>query len=294
MPFSGADVGGFFGNPSKELLTRWYQAGIWYPFFRAHAHIDARRREPWVPGEPYTSVIRDAVNIRYQLLPLFYTKFYQSSLSGAPVLDPLFYRYPDNEETYEIEDEFFLGDLLIKPVTDESAVSQSIYLPDEEIYYDYEDFSRIQGKGNHQVDAPLDKIPIFIKGGAVIPRKDRYRRSSKLTKYDPYTLVVALSLDGTAKGQLYIDDGETFDYKNGEFLYTDFELKNGILSSAPSSGNLKTDLKVEKIIVIGGDIGNATASQDGKSWSVSVEKHEHYSLVKNPGVFIEKEWSITF
>lgn len=86
MPFAGADVGGFFGNPSKELLTRWYQAGAFYPFFRAHAHIDARRREPYLAGEPYVSIIRDAIRLRYQLLPAWYTAFHRASWEGMPIL----------------------------------------------------------------------------------------------------------------------------------------------------------------------------------------------------------------
>jgi mannosyl-oligosaccharide alpha-1,3-glucosidase len=97
MPFAGglhipgdvlivADVGGFFGNPEPELLVRWYQSGAFYPFFRAHAHIDTKRREPWLFGEPYTSHIRDALRLRYQLLPAIYTTFHKSSVTGLPIL----------------------------------------------------------------------------------------------------------------------------------------------------------------------------------------------------------------
>lgn len=80
------DVGGFFGNPEPELLVRWYQSGVFYPFFRAHAHIDTKRREPWLFGEPYTSHFREALRLRYQLLPAIYTTFHKSSVSGLPIL----------------------------------------------------------------------------------------------------------------------------------------------------------------------------------------------------------------
>jgi mannosyl-oligosaccharide alpha-1,3-glucosidase len=79
-------VGGFFGNPEPELLVRWYQAGAFYPFFRAHAHIDTKRREPWLFREPYTSHLRDALRLRYQLLPAMYTAFHTSSVNGLPIL----------------------------------------------------------------------------------------------------------------------------------------------------------------------------------------------------------------
>lgn len=86
LPFSGADVGGFFGDPEPELLTRWYQAGAFYPFFRAHAHLDSKRREPWLFGEPYTSQIRAAIRTRYSLLPLWYTLFQEASTEGVPII----------------------------------------------------------------------------------------------------------------------------------------------------------------------------------------------------------------
>jgi alpha 1,3-glucosidase len=71
LPFIGSDTGGFFGNPNEELLTRWFQASAYHPFFRAHAHHDAKRREPYVFGEPHTSRLRSSVVTRYQHLPLW-------------------------------------------------------------------------------------------------------------------------------------------------------------------------------------------------------------------------------
>ncbi|CCH43501.1 alpha 1,3-glucosidase [Wickerhamomyces ciferrii] len=297
MPFAGADVGGFFGNPSKELLTRWYQAGIWYPFFRAHAHIDSRRREPWVPGEPYTSHIRDALKIRYALLPLIYTKFYESSITGSPVVDPLFYITPENIKSFEIEDEFYFGGLLVKPVTDEGAESVEIYIPDDEIHYDYETYQTYQGEGDHHIEAPLGKIPILIRGGTITPRKDRVRRSSKLMKYDPYTLVVALDSKGDAKGTLYIDDGETFDYENGDYLYINFEVSNNEIKSNVNSGSLNASNKVEKIIIIGsstGGIGNEATVSQGSEWTTSIISGENHAVIKSPGVKLNENWSIKF
>jgi alpha 1,3-glucosidase len=83
-----ADVGGFFYNPSAELLTRWYQAGIYSPFFRGHAHLDTKRREPWIFGEPYTSIIRDAIVTRYRMLPYWYLLFRHAQVHG---LSPMRY-----------------------------------------------------------------------------------------------------------------------------------------------------------------------------------------------------------
>jgi alpha 1,3-glucosidase len=292
MPFSGADVGGFFGDPSKELLTRWYQAGIWYPFFRAHAHIDSRRREPWIVGEPYTSLITDAVKMRYALLPLWYTKFYESSKDGSPVITPMFFRFPDNEDVFGIEDSFFLGDLLIKPVTDEGSTAQSVYLPDDSTYYDYETYEPLEGRGEHQVEAQLSKIPVYIKSGSITPRKDRYRRSSKLMRFDPYTLVIALDSNGEAHGNLYIDDGETFDYQHGEFVYLTLNVRDGVISSRVLDGSMNVVNKLEKIIILGADVKTATVTQDGESWDAQVKANDTYTIIKNPKVIMGKPWSI--
>ena len=84
--FFVADVGGFFKNPDVDLLVRWYQAGAFYPFFRAHAHVDTKRREPWLYDADKMAIIRDAIRIRYELLPLWYTVFRESSVTGMPVV----------------------------------------------------------------------------------------------------------------------------------------------------------------------------------------------------------------
>lgn len=86
FPSSLADVGGFFKNPSTELLVRWYQTGAYQPFFRAHAHLDTPRREPWLFGPENTAVIRDAVRQRYALLPYWYQQFYHAYRTGEPVM----------------------------------------------------------------------------------------------------------------------------------------------------------------------------------------------------------------
>ena len=81
-----ADVGGFFGNPEPEMLVRWYHVGIFMPFFRAHAHIDTKRREPYLLAEPHKSYVRDIIRLRYTMLPIWYTAFRETSETGLPIL----------------------------------------------------------------------------------------------------------------------------------------------------------------------------------------------------------------
>jgi alpha 1,3-glucosidase len=307
MPFAGADVGGFFGNPSNELLTRWYQTGIWYPFFRAHAHIDSRRREPWIPGDPYTSIIRNVINLRYSLLPVFYTAFFESSKSGSPIMKPLFYETPENLETYSIDDQFYLGDsgILVKPVTEENGEDVDMYIPDTEIYYDFTNGKlgkshKLDKPGHISMEASLEQIPMMLKGGSILARKERYRRSSKLMYKDPYTLYVALNDQGGATGSLYIDDGESYDYESGNSIFVNFEaISDKITAKVVTNSDYAStmdDVVIEKIIVGSRKkltVGEVVVNQGEESTcKFSLSKNGQELTILNPKIKISSGWTI--
>jgi alpha 1,3-glucosidase len=239
--FIGADVGGFFGNPDAQLLVRWYQAGAFYPFFRAHAHIETQRREPWLFGEDNMNLIRAAIQRRYSLLPYYYTLAFHASVNAAPIMRPLFFDYVDEEETYDIQDQFLIGsNLLVKPVVDEGVDSLQVYLPGKSnntIWYDYEDFKAYPASSKTTTFAtPLHKIPVLQRGGSIIPTKIRMRRSSALMVNDPFTLRIALNEKHEAYGDLYLDDGHSFLYEKGQYLYLSFAFENNTLKA--TRGNL--------------------------------------------------------
>ena len=318
-PFAGADVGGFFGNPSKELLTRWYQAGAFYPFFRGHAHIDTRRREPYIPGEPYSGIIAQALRLRYSLLLAWYTAFYEASVTGQPIVRPNFYAHPDDQAGFALDDQMYLGDtgLLFKPVVTEGAESVDIYLADDATYYDYFDFKTYKGKGSHTIPAPLDKIPLLMHAGHIFPRRDRVRRSSALMKLDPITLVIVLDKSDDATGELYMDDGDSFDFQHGAHIHRKFSYASSrsILSSDDigiqgklTAGFLKRmdKVRVEKVVVVG-----APSEWKGKRWVLVVEEGDKskkvdmkyhaaegnkaaWAVVRDPKVHIGRGWKIDF
>ena len=129
---SGADVGGFFKNPDPELLVRWYQAGAYQPFFRAHAHIDTKRREPWLFDEQTKNLIREAVHHRYHLLYYWYTLFYLNEKTGVPPMLPLWANFPSDKNVFTMDDQYMVGNaLLVKPVTESGITSMDIYFPGE-------------------------------------------------------------------------------------------------------------------------------------------------------------------
>ncbi|KAF2859753.1 glycoside hydrolase family 31 protein [Piedraia hortae CBS 480.64] len=308
FPFAGADVGGFFGNPSKELLTRWYQTGAFYPFFRGHAHIDTRRREPYLVGQPYEGIITQALRLRYSLLPAWYTAFYEASKTGTPILQPNYYVHPADERGFGIDDQFYLAGtgLLAKPVVKEGQTEQDIYLADAETYYDYFNLAKHEGPGTVRVAAPLEAIPLLMQGGHIFARRDRPRRSSALMRHDPFTLVVTVDRADSADGSLYLDDGETFAFREGAYIHQKFSYHDNLLTSrsvaagghrAEAYRRSMADVRVEKVVIVGGTFKagqTARIKQGSMETDIQLEGGENHVVVRNPGVRIGEDWEMKF
>uniref|UniRef100_A0A5S6QTV9 Glucosidase II subunit alpha n=1 Tax=Trichuris muris TaxID=70415 RepID=A0A5S6QTV9_TRIMR len=260
IPFAGADIGGFFRNPDEEMIVRWHQVGAFHSFYRLHSELNTRRREPWVFSEKTRELIRNALRLRYSLLPYWYNLFYEHSVSGWPIMRPLWTMFPDDEHTFSEEEQFMVGNaLMVMPVVQAGISSVNVYLPGKNsVWYDWDTQLPSSGPGVVQVFTPLEKIPLFIRGGCILPIRDRIRRASSLSRHDPITLLIALNKEGTfANGTFYLDDGESFDYKNGKYLHRYFEYtgdqRSGKLlsKSLDEKSRFPTDVTIEKVIVYG-------------------------------------------
>jgi alpha-glucosidase len=213
QPFIGSDVGGFIGNPSAELFSRWLELGVFSPFFRTHSVINSAQREPWAFDSESTKTNREIINRRYEMLPEIYTSFRNASEDGLPIVKPLYLCFPDDEEAYGISDEFLFGsNLLVAPVLDSGVVSRRVYFPDGtwSSIYDRRRFER----GWHEVDAPVGKTPVFVRDGTILFTQSVVQSTSE----QAYTLVLSVFTDTTAEGNSYFDDGESMAYKSGDFL----------------------------------------------------------------------------
>jgi len=305
ISFCGADVGGFFGNPSEELLIRWYQAGAYQPFFRAHAHLDTNRREPYLFSSETTSLIRQSIRSRYSLLPYIYTGFYDASISGIPLMRPLWSEYPNDKKTYDIEDEYLLGSsLLVKPISQPGQTSTSVYFPnDSKGWYDIVSLNFYGNVGNIvNVEAPLSKIPVYQRAGSIIPRKERARRSSTQMENDPYTLIIALDSEQQAYGELYYDDGISFDYKESKNNHRYFRFKNNQILSGSIDGKnnfMESSVLIERIVILGltKPISTATIAQQGFEFSTNIisstsENGEPVYTIKKPNTLAAYDWRI--
>ena len=159
-----------------------------------------------------------------------YTAFHQAHLDGSPVLHPLWFKYPKDKNTFDLEYQFFYGDsILVSPVTEDNATSVSIYLP-QDVFYDFDTLSPVQGTGSfiNLNDVPFTRIPVHIKGGAILPLRAQSAMTTAALRKNDFEFIVAPSTQGEASGTLYIDDGESIippsstdvklEFKNSELL----------------------------------------------------------------------------
>uniref|UniRef100_A0A8C5DSA0 Glycoside hydrolase family 31 N-terminal domain-containing protein n=1 Tax=Gouania willdenowi TaxID=441366 RepID=A0A8C5DSA0_GOUWI len=299
ISFCGADVGGFFKSPSAELLVRWYQTGAYQPFFRAHAHLDTPRREPWLFGPENTALIREAVRQRYTLLPYWYQQFYHAHRTGEPIMRPLWVEYPQDPATFALDDEFLIGrDLLVHPVTEEGSRGVTAYLPGkDEVWFDVHTFQKHNGAQNLYIPVTMSSIPVFQRGGSIIPRKLRVRRSSSCMEHDPYTLFVALNPQRTAEGELYEDDGHTFNYEKKEFLHRSLTVVylSLVYSNLAPDATFTTQSWIERIVLLGAR-KPISAFPDGPENQLEFDYDSSTSVLtlRKPGMNAGADWTVNF
>ena len=219
VPFVGADIGGFWNASDGELLVRFAQLGAFLPFCRNHSAIHNPDQEPWAFGEPYESAYRTAIEQRYRLMPYLYALFHEAATRGAPIIRPLYYHYPQDEQACDVESEFMIGDAMISaPIYEQGATSRSVYLP-QGTWFDYWDGNEYPGEGWSDIPAPLERWPLLVRGNSIIP-------SGPLMQYadqhltDPLTFTCYMVGDDLASYTHYEDDGSTMAYSSGTFAET--------------------------------------------------------------------------
>ncbi|WP_255197718.1 glycoside hydrolase family 31 protein [Halorarius litoreus] len=200
IAFWSHDIGGFRGRPSDELYVRWAQFGLLSSNSRCHGTTP---REPWEYGEEALDVFRAYARLRYRLLPYLYTYAEVAARTGLPVVRPLVLEYQDDPATHRLDTQYLLGeDVLVAPVY-EGATTRDVYLPEGEWYY-HETGRRYTGKTTVSVDAPLDTMPIFYRGGGVVPRR---AATETVQPGTPAELTYRVFLaDGVASGRYYDEE----------------------------------------------------------------------------------------
>ncbi|MCR5102765.1 MAG: glycoside hydrolase family 31 protein [Butyrivibrio sp.] len=210
---AGTDIGGFGANSNSELMCRWIEAAVFSPFFRNHSAKGSRAQEPWKFNDETTDIYRKYVELRYKFLPYIYDLFYQCQKTGLPIMRPLVLHYEDDENTFNLNDEFLVGEnLLVSPVVMQGATRKMVYLP-EGTWYDYWTGEKHEGKCYIIKNAPLGVCPMYIKAGSIIPTYE----SVQYVGEKPYDKLILLTTPGAAEYVHYQDNGVDYKYEDGEY-----------------------------------------------------------------------------
>lgn len=271
--FVGSDIGGFAGEPTGEMMVRWLQIGIFHPFYRVHSignntdgsaatddsvneippENNRMDQEPWAFGEEYTNQAREAISLRYQLLPYIYTYFWKYTKDGDPMIRSMVLMHQDIPAAAKLENEFYFGDhLLVIPVTKSGTNKIKGFLP-KGIWYDLTTCKEYKGKDkNKKIKVSANRIPILVKAGCIIPMHPvRQHTKEKVSRmYLSYYYG-----SGEFNSYYYEDTGEGYGYENGDFLLSKIKVESnekGITISRNAEGSYEpeyryTELKLHQL-----------------------------------------------
>ncbi|XP_042590642.1 lysosomal alpha-glucosidase-like [Cyprinus carpio] len=232
IPLIGADICGFGGSTTEELCVRWTQLGAFYPFSRNHNSIDEQDQEPTAFSPAARIAMKEVILLRYSLFPHLYTLFHHAHISGQTVATPLLFQFPNDEKTYGIDKQFLWGkSLLVTPVLEAGQDHVVGYFP-KGLWYDFHTGDSLVSSGEEiNLQAPIDKINLHLREGSIIPTQ-RPNTTLWVSSGQPLNLIVSLSEDGLAKGDLYWDDGETIDtYEKDQYAYIYFTVEQNTMTS---------------------------------------------------------------
>lgn len=225
VPYWGTDVGGFFHPVPEtgELYARWFQLRAFSPIFRSHGWV-WREHVPWAHGSEVEAICRHYAELRYRLLPYTYTLAWQAHTLGLPLMRPLVMNYPGDPRVWELGHQFLWGDdLLVAPVTRAGATAWPVYVP-VGVWYDFWTGARHEGPGGVTVEAPLDRLPLLVRAGAIVPMGPVVQHTGERPLDDVTVLIYP---DGASRFDLYEDDGRTNAYRRGHYALTAFECATG-------------------------------------------------------------------
>lgn len=278
VPMIGADICGFLGDTNEELCARWISAGAFYPFARDHSALNTAPQELYL-WPSVTAAAKNALGMRYQMLPYLYTLFYKANTLGTTVARALWYNYPSDHTAQSIYSQFMLGpSVLVSPCLQQGSTSVNAYFP-KGLWYDFAGrklaVDASTGGVFKTLDTPLTATNVHVSGGSILPlqQADATIAASRTT---PFTLLVALCDMGEAQGMLFYDDGEQVDIHNY------FLAQYNVVTSSTSAGTListvksnsfdgASSLRIDSIVIMGKGISSAptTVTLNGKALSAA-------------------------
>jgi alpha-glucosidase len=218
MCYSGCDIGGFSGTPTPDLLTRWIEAGTFFPIDRTHSANNVPPHFPWLYGADAENAIRKALDLRYQLIPYYYSLAFDTWKNGAPIMRPLVMEFPNDPNVSGLTSEWLMGaGLLAAPILSQDG-NKSVYIPAGQ-WYNFGTSQTQQGPQTQQVSAALDQIPLYVRAGTILPLGPVLQYTGQPTN-EPLILQVYPGQNGAFN--LIEDDGKTLAYQSGAIRKTAF------------------------------------------------------------------------
>lgn len=277
MAYMHSDLGGFAGNNlDNELYVRWLQYGVFQPVFRPHAQED-------VPPEPVFRehktmlLAKEAIKLRYKLLPYNYTLAFENSQSGIPLMRPLFF-YDNNKELLNISDTYLWGkNFLVSTVCEEGLKEKKVYMPKSYNWFDFYTGKKYTGGQTYSVKLKQEYIPVFVRGGSFIPTT---KPMMSTDEYDTKDINIDFYYDASlnkSNDKLYFDDGKTtLAYAKGIYQIIRF-------TSKVNSKKIKINVKQE----LGAKFQNPC-----KSINMSIKNITHnIKKIKYNGSAINYKWN---
>ena len=225
IPFTTTDISGYCGDiydypAMAELYVRWVQMGAFNPLSRIH-HEGNNAVEPWLFGDEAEKCVKEAISLKYSLLPYIYTYARAAHDTGLPLMRAMFIEFPYDSQTYTTDNQFMFGEeLLVAPVVKKNARKRNVYLPEGQ-WIDFNDKKTVHdGEQWISTDAPLNVIPMFVRKGSIVPRMPVLQYTRQAESYPVTFEIFPAETGASASFSLYEDDGESLGYLRGEYLRT--------------------------------------------------------------------------
>ncbi|WP_407427463.1 TIM-barrel domain-containing protein [Arcticibacter sp.] len=263
MPYWTTDIGGFF-RPGQsqytdekyhDILVRWFQWGAFNPVFRIHGYQS--ETEPWKYGEKVENAMRKMLNLRYRLMPYIYSTAWQVSKNGSTIMRPLVMDFSTDQKAVQQGYEYMFGkSMLVAPVTEAGVLAWEVYLPKDFVWYDLWTGKKSSGGQTLRADASENKIPVFVKGGSIIPLGKQMQYTGQKSAD---TLEIRIYKGADGRFDMYEDEGDNYNYEKGKYTVIPFKWSESTKSLSIGSlqgtfaGSLKS--RVFNVVVVKEGVG---------------------------------------
>jgi len=272
VAFSGYDIGGFAGEPTKALFARWMSIATFSPLYRAHSMINTSDSEPWAFGEEVEEIARNYMKLRYRLMPTLYSAFYKSSKNGLPIVSSLAIDYSLDQTIYQsaFQNQYiFCNAFLVAPVESYQSIAK-IYLPEGNWYNLFTDETHSGNKTIYQ-DTPLSYLPVFVKASIVFAMQSDVAHTQ--AKHDGILRIHVYAGNEASSFVQYEDDGTSLDYQKGEFYERNISYLPEVqqVNFSKITGEFKTEFNKIRIYLHGFNADSALCN--GKSIELQTENY---------------------